>query len=159
MGRRLRVNRFGMQTTMAASLTHPTTPIAIAVVEHAGQLLIGQRPQGVALAGLWEFPGGKIEPNETPEAAAARECLEETGLIVQPLFRFPQHVQQYDHDRVRLFFIACRLTDGQPNEPRAPFRWIPQKDLNEFSFPEGNAGILELLRNADREFDPSSAPT
>ncbi len=122
------------------------TPIAIAVVEHAGQLLIGQRPPGVALAGLWEFPGGKIEPHETPEAAAVRECLEETGLTALPLFRYPEHVQQYDHDRVRLFFIACRLADGQPSEPRAPFRWVARATLSDYEFPVGNARLLDLLR-------------
>ncbi len=54
------------------------TRIAIAVVEHDGNFLIGLRPSGAVLGGLWEFPGGKVEPDETPEAAAARECLEET---------------------------------------------------------------------------------
>ncbi len=122
-----------------------TTPIAIAVVEHAGQLLIGQRPPGVALAGLWEFPGGKIEPGETAEAAAVRECLEETGLVALPLFRYPEHVQQYDHDRVRLYFIACRLADGQTSQPRAPYRWAARTSLGDYQFPAGNASLLVLL--------------
>lgn len=52
--------------------------IAIAVVQRGEQFLIGQRPLGVALAGLWEFPGGKVLPGESPEAAAVRECQEET---------------------------------------------------------------------------------
>ena len=58
------------------------TRIAIAVVEHAGRYLIGRRPDGVPLAGLWEFPGGKVQLSETAEQAAERECLEETGLEV-----------------------------------------------------------------------------
>ncbi len=127
-----------------------TTPIAIAVVEHDGQFLIGQRPPGVALADLWEFPGGKIEPGETPEAAAVRECLEETGLAVQPLFRYPEHVQQYDHDRLQLFFVACQLVDCHHGEPSPPFRWVARENLNEFSFPQGNTGIVGLLTDADR---------
>ena len=56
------------------------TPIAIAVVLHNDCVLIGVRPAGATLAGLWEFPGGKIEAGETPNEAAERECLEETGL-------------------------------------------------------------------------------
>src|SRR4029079_19393384 len=56
------------------------TPIAIAIVEHSGSFLVGRRPEGAALAGLWEFPGGKIEPGETAEEAAGREWLVETGL-------------------------------------------------------------------------------
>ena len=59
------------------------TDIAIAVVEQHGQFLIGQRPADVALGGLWEFPGGKVEPGELPVNAAIRECLEETGLVVR----------------------------------------------------------------------------
>jgi 8-oxo-dGTP diphosphatase len=125
------------------------TPIAIAVVEHAGQLLIGQRPPGVALAGLWEFPGGKIEPDETPEAAAVRECLEETGLAVEPLFRYPEHMQQYDHDLVRLYFIACRLADGRPSEPREPFCWAALATLGNYEFPVGNAELLKQLAGSE----------
>jgi 8-oxo-dGTP diphosphatase len=121
------------------------TPIAIAVVEHQGCFLIGQRPDGVALAGLWEFPGGKIEPDETPEMAAVRECREETGLKVEPLFRYPECVEQYDHDRVALFFIACRLAPSQPAIPNQPFRWVPRRQLQNYEFPAGNAALLKLL--------------
>jgi len=121
------------------------TPIAITVVEHEGQFLIGQRPAGVALAGLWEFPGGKIQPGESPEAAAVRECVEETGLLVEPLFRYPDRVQWYDHDRVELFFIACRLSPAAPLPPREPFRWVPRDRLKDYEFPAGNTALLELL--------------
>src|SRR5260221_14610842 len=101
-----------------------STPIAIAVVEHDDCFLIGQRPPGVPLAGLWEFPGGKIEPGETPEAAAVRECLEETGLIVEPLIHYPIHHHEYAHDSVELHFIGCRPFAEGPQMPRAPFRWM-----------------------------------
>ncbi|MBI3839784.1 MAG: NUDIX domain-containing protein, partial [Planctomycetia bacterium] len=57
--------------------------IAVAVVEGDGKFLIGQRETGVPLAGLWEFPGGKVEPGEPAENAAIRECLEETGWLVR----------------------------------------------------------------------------
>jgi 8-oxo-dGTP diphosphatase len=129
---------------MSASLTHPTL-IAIAVVEHDGSFLIGQRPPGVALAGLWEFPGGKIEPGETPEAAAVRECLEETGIAVQPLFRYPEREHDYAHDRVQLIFVACRPASGLPDTPREPFRWVEREALGKHEFPAGNAELLSLL--------------
>jgi 8-oxo-dGTP diphosphatase len=123
-----------------------STPIAIAVVEHEGQFLVGQRPPGVPLAGLWEFPGGKIEPGETPEAAAIRECLEETRLDVEPLFHYPEHVQAYDHDRVQLHFVACRPKNNDSMQlPREPFRWIRRGDLAALKFPAGNATLIELL--------------
>jgi 8-oxo-dGTP diphosphatase len=121
------------------------TPIAIAVVEHKGGFLIGRRPAGVALAGLWEFPGGKIEPGETPEAAAVRECVEETGLLVEALFRYPDRVQHYEHDCVQLFFIGCRLSPAAQPPLREPFRWVPRDRLQNHQFPEGNTAILELL--------------
>ena len=125
-----------------------STPIAIAVVEHDGKFLIGQRPPGVALAGLWEFPGGKIEPGETPETAAVRECLEETGLTVEPLFRYPEREHAYDHDRVQLIFVACRPTSEAPDSPRKPFRWVERAKLDEHEFPAANADILRTLTAA-----------
>jgi 8-oxo-dGTP diphosphatase len=123
------------------------TPIAIAVVEQDGHFLVGQRPPGVPLAGLWEFPGGKIEPDETPESTAVRECLEETGVEVAPLFRYPEHIETYDHGRVRLHFIACRPQSAKPaKSPREPFRWVRRTDLAGLEFPAGNAALIELLQ-------------
>jgi len=121
------------------------TQIAIAVVEHEGRFLIGQRPANVPLPGLWEFPGGKIEPGETQEVAAVRECLEETGLNVEPLFRYPQHVEQYDHDRVELHFVNCRLAADVSFNPQSPYCWVPRAELSNYSFPAGNTGLLQQL--------------
>jgi 8-oxo-dGTP diphosphatase len=120
------------------------TPIAIAVVEQESRFLIGQRPVGVVLAGLWEFPGGKIEAGETPEAAAVRECLEETGLEVVPLFRYPNELHDYAHGSVQLHFIGCRPS-GSAELPRPPFRWIPREELSQYEFPAGNRHVLDLL--------------
>jgi 8-oxo-dGTP diphosphatase len=126
-------------------MTKPTpTPIAIAVVEDGGRFLVGQRPPDVPLAGLWEFPGGKVEPGETPEAAAVRECLEETGLNVIVTGAYPDCVQEYDHDRVRLHFYACQLADDSRN-PNWSYRWVPRTELAKLDFPAGNRGLLEPL--------------
>ena len=125
--------------------------IAIAVVEHAGHFLIGQRPDGVPLAGLWEFPGGKIEPGETPEAAAVRECEEEAGIVVRPLFRYPEQVHRYEHGEVQLIFIAAELAGDTPIAPRHPFRWVRREDLANYEFPAANRHVLDLLaRSAER---------
>ncbi len=120
------------------------TQIAIAVVEHAGQFLIGQRPAGVSLAGLWEFPGGKMHPSETPEDAAVRECLEETGLHVRPLFRYPEQLQAYAHATLQLHFIGCELVESDAI-PNSPFRWISRAMLAAFEFPEGNRALIQHL--------------
>ena len=136
------------------------TPISIAVVEWRGCFLAGQRPAGVPLAGLWEFPGGKIEGGESPEAAAIRECLEETGVAVEAVGRYPPHVQQYDHDRVLLHFIACRPASMSPPAPRPPFCWLPREELTRHEFPRGNRELLALLttRNSSRQGEAPAEP-
>jgi 8-oxo-dGTP diphosphatase len=120
------------------------TQIAIAVVERDNQFLIGPRPEGAALAGLWEFPGGKLLPGESPEEGAVRECAEETGLMVQPRFRYPEHVQEYSHGVVHLHFVACEPTGGATN-PREPFRWVKREELGNYEFPSGNRALLAIL--------------
>jgi 8-oxo-dGTP diphosphatase len=121
------------------------TPIAIAVVEREGRFLAGQRPEGVPLAGMWEFPGGKILPGESAEEAAVRECLEETGLVVTPSFRYSEQLESYEHGTVQLAFIACRLVEAEQGEPRAPFRWVPRGDLPRLEFPSGNRQLISQL--------------
>ena len=124
------------------------TPIAIAVVEHDGCFLVGRRPPGVPLAGLWEFPGGRIEPGETPEAAAVRECLEETGLHVEPRFRYPNQQYDYSHDRVELHFIACQPAENTTLLPGGRFQWIARSELLTLEFPAGNRNLLQILGTA-----------
>ena len=128
----------------------PPTPIAIAVVEHAGRVLIGQRPAGVALAGLWEFPGGKVEPGETPAQAARRECREETGLDVEIGDAYPAVVHQYDYDRVQLHFFAARVLDPTA-PPLPPFRWVARAELADYEFPAANTALVRYL--VEREAD------
>lgn len=133
------------------------TQIAIAVVEHEDQFLIGQRPANVPLAGLWEFPGGKMHAGEAPEAAAVRECLEETGLSIQPQIQYPAHVERYEHDDVELHFVACVVVAGTSLVPHEPFRWVPRRKLSDYEFPQGNGKILQLLLGAQIALGESPA--
>jgi 8-oxo-dGTP diphosphatase len=128
----------------------PTT-IAVAVVERNGEFLVGQRPPGVPLAGLWEFPGGKVEPGEAPEDAAVRECLEEAGVTITVAAAYGDHDQQYDHGRVRLHFFACR-PNSESATPRAPFRWVGRAELAQLEFPVGNRALVRRLL-AGEEWD------
>ncbi len=121
------------------------TLIAIAVVEHKGRFLVGIRPEETVLAGFSEFPGGKVELDESPAQAAERECLEETGLEVEVDGEFPEHVHQYDHDQVRLLFFHCRLKKND-EQPRVPFRWVDRVGLRSLRFPAGNKSLLALLQ-------------
>jgi 8-oxo-dGTP diphosphatase len=122
----------------------PRVEIAVAVVEDQGRFLIGLRGDDVPLAGLWEFPGGKIQPGESPEEAAVRECLEETGLLARVAGGYPETSHDYDHARVRLHFFACVGLQQQRPLP-ARFRWVAAAELSQFAFPPANAGLLSLL--------------
>jgi 8-oxo-dGTP diphosphatase len=117
------------------------TQIAIAVVEHEGRYLIGRRPPKVPLAGVWEFPGGKVQSNETPAAAAARECLEETGIVVEVGREYPPIEHDYAHDRVELHFFCCTPIDPK-RPPREPFCWMTAAELADLEFPPANRAIL-----------------
>ncbi len=120
--------------------------IAVAVVEHNGKFLVGRRREGDPLAGLWEFPGGKIEDGESPQDAARRECREETGLDVRIGPAYPAVVHRYDHAIVRLQFFAC--TPIRPNQrPSPPFVWIPAAALEKKDFLPANAGLITRLKS------------
>jgi 8-oxo-dGTP diphosphatase len=121
-----------------------STPIAIAVVRHADRVLVGRRPPGAALAGMWEFPGGKVQPGETPSEAATRECLEETGIAARAIAELAHVEHDYPHGRLELTFFACRPVDAT-DKPWTPFRWIPIANLPQYEFPSANADVLRLL--------------
>jgi 8-oxo-dGTP diphosphatase len=132
----------------------PRIEIAIAVVEREGRYLIGLREEVAALAGYWEFPGGKIDDLESPEAAAVRECLEETGLVVRVTGKYPAVVHDYEHGRVRLHFMACASVEQRRALPPR-FRWVPAKELVAYQFPPANRELLDLLSRARQaQHDP-----
>jgi 8-oxo-dGTP diphosphatase len=95
--------------------TRPFTEVAVGLVFDAqGRVLMGQRPAGKAYAGWWEFPGGKIEPGETVDAALARELEEELGLRIAVSFPWVLREHSYEHARVRLHFRRVFEFSGQP---------------------------------------------
>ena len=131
--------------------------IGIAVVERAGQYLVGRRPESISFAGYWEFPGGKCKANETPADAARRECLEETGLAVEmgPLLAEVEH--SYPHGPVRLWFFAARVQATESPLPER-FRWTDRAALGSMSFPAANAAVVEkLVRLTDRSIEQRSS--
>lgn len=122
--------------------------VAAGVVFHQGRVLLCQRRPGAHLGGLWEFPGGKCEPGETPAACLHRELWEELAIRVSP----PEPILTLEHaypDRhVRLHFFRCRLLEG---EPRAlgcqALAWVAPAELGQYRFPAADAQLLERLRN------------
>ena len=98
------------------------------------------RPAGVPLAGLAEFPGGKVHDDETAAAAAVRECREETGLQVVVDREFFSTIHRYDHGLLEIQFFLCRLAPRiEGSSPISPFRWVTADELAMLEFPAANA--------------------
>lgn len=120
--------------------------IGVAIVRHEDRILVGVRGEGVPLAGYAEFPGGKCEPGETPEACACRECLEESALAVEPIRCLLTETHEYSHGTVELNFWLCRPERAADVQVRHQgFFWIPVKELSRWRFPEGNLRVVEIL--------------
>ena len=122
--------------------------VAVAVVQSGGRVLIGPRSGNVPLAGLWEFPGGKVAAGEAPAEAAARECLEETGLAIRIGRRLCEVVHGYPHGRLRISFYAAEPVDPAQGV-RSPFRWDELGELSSYSFPPANAEVLACLQSPE----------
>lgn len=127
--------------------------VGIALVGRGGAYLIRRRPPlpGSPMPGYWEFPGGKCDPDEPPEAATARECLEESGLaiVVGPRRRVATH--EYPHGRVELHYFDCVPADPRAEPDRASgFRWVAAGELPALRFPEANGPILKELAQEQR---------
>jgi mutator protein MutT len=120
--------------------------VAIGLIWRDGRLLITQRPPGVHLAELWEFPGGKCEPGETTAACLAREVAEELGIEVAVEQQRETLQFAYPDRHVRLSVFDCRWLRGEP-EPRgcAAWRWVTPGELPGYPFPPANAPLIEKL--------------
>ncbi len=122
--------------------------VAVALVDSDNRVLIAQRPQGKALAGLWEFPGGKIEPDERPEDALIRELREELGIEVKapclaPL-TFASHA--YDDFHLLMPLYICRKWQGfvQAREGQA-LKWATPRALRDHPMPPADAPLIPPL--------------
>jgi len=123
---------------------------ACALVDPDGRVLIAQRPQGKSLAGLWEFPGGKVEEGETPEAALIRELREELGIEATQAclapFVFASH--PYDDFHLLMPLYLLRRWTGFP-EPRhhAALKWVKPAMLRDFPMPPADEPLVAYLRD------------
>jgi mutator protein MutT len=127
----------------------PLIDVAAALVFRKGRLLITQRPFGTHLGGLWEFPGGKREPNESFERCLVRELREELGIevVVGELVESLTHA--YPEKTVHLKFYRCRWRQHEPQPLGCPaFKWVTAAELKDHDFPAADARLLEKLQAA-----------
>lgn len=124
--------------------------VACALVDVDGRVLIAKRPPGRPLAGLWEFPGGKMEEGETPEVALIRELHEELGIDVQAAclapFTFASHAYETFHLLMPLFI--CRKWGGEvtPREGQE-IAWVRAKRLGDYEMPPADEPLRAMLRD------------
>ncbi|SDD67075.1 8-oxo-dGTP diphosphatase MutT [Ruegeria marina] len=123
---------------------------AVALIDVDGRVLLAQRPEGKSMAGLWEFPGGKVEPGETPEQALIRELHEELGIntwasCLAPL-TFASHSYPDFHLLMPLF--ACRKWEGVPQSREGQaLKWVRARDLREYPMPPADVPLIPILRD------------
>jgi mutator protein MutT len=133
-----------------SSSAPPARPIevAIAVVfdQAHEQLLICKRKADTVLGGYWEFPGGKCDQGETPDACACREVMEELGIAVRTVKELPVIDHRYPHAHVRLHPFLCEWVSGEVQLLAvADARWIQPGEAVDFRFPEANVGLVHAV--------------
>jgi A/G-specific adenine glycosylase len=125
----------------------PHKAIGVAVIWGEQGILIDRRPQSGLLGGLWEFPGGKIEPGETVEDCIVREIREELGIEIAVGDRLITIDHAYTHFRVTLNVFHCRYVSGEPQAIECDeVRWVSPDALDQYPFPKANVQIIEAIR-------------
>jgi 8-oxo-dGTP diphosphatase len=117
-----------------------------AMIEEAGRYLITQRPPKATLPLLWEFPGGRVEPGETDQAALARELAEEMGIVVEVGDRVIHVEHAYEAYDIDFCVYRCRLVAGTPRHVRIhDHRWVRPDELDQYEFPPADEKSIALL--------------
>ena len=155
-----------MPTTVADRMTEDTTTnpaqtdmllvSAVALIDRDGRVLLAQRPNGKPMAGLWEFPGGKIEPGETPETALIRELDEELGIntaasCLAPL-SFASHSYAAGDSRAAFHLLmmlyVCRRWQGRPQPIEGgALKWVRPQQLRDYPMPEADIPLIAALQD------------
>jgi len=134
-------NEFGVKTLLV---------VAVALVDPDGRVLLARRPQGKAMAGLWEFPGGKVDPGERPEQALIRELKEELGIDTEASCLAPLSFASHSYDDFHLLMPlwVCRKWEGiaQPREGQT-LKWVRPSDLRNYPMPAADLPLIPVLQD------------
>ncbi|WP_442915565.1 8-oxo-dGTP diphosphatase MutT [Magnetospirillum sp. ME-1] len=134
---------------MARSLRPTLLVVAAALVDGDGRVLMASRPAGKAMAGLWEFPGGKIHEGETPESALVRELEEELGIDVRESCLAPVAFASHDYDTFHLLMplYLVRVWKGNPAAREGQeLRWVRAARLGDLPMPPADIPLVAILR-------------
>jgi 8-oxo-dGTP diphosphatase len=124
--------------------------VAVALIDADGRVLLAQRPEGKAMAGLWEFPGGKVQPGEPPEAALIRELKEELGIDVAEACLAPLTFASHRYESFHLLMplYVCRRWNGivAAQEGQA-LVWVRPQKLDQYAMPPADKPLVAMLRD------------
>jgi 8-oxo-dGTP diphosphatase len=139
-----------MPATAADAAARIVLVAAVALVDADGRVLLAERPAGKSMAGLWEFPGGKVNAGETPEAALIRELAEELGIDVAASclapFTFASHAYPDFHLLMPLY--VCRKWSGNPTAREGQrLAWVRPRRLADYPMPPADGPLVALLRD------------
>ncbi|MGQ0526737.1 MAG: 8-oxo-dGTP diphosphatase MutT [Alphaproteobacteria bacterium] len=123
---------------------------AAALINKDGRVLIAQRSEGKTMAGLWEFPGGKVHEGETPEFALMRELEEELGIETRPGCFMPIAFASHSYESFHLLMplFVCRTWKGQPQaREHSHLKWVKPQDLYDYPMPPADMPLISTLRD------------
>ncbi|MBT3991029.1 MAG: (deoxy)nucleoside triphosphate pyrophosphohydrolase [Rhodospirillaceae bacterium] len=123
---------------------------AVALIDVDGRILLAQRPAGKQMAGLWEFPGGKVEESETPEAALVRELNEELGIDISESCLAPLTFASHAYDDFHLLMplYLCRVWKGVPQaKEEQALKWVRLEKFDDYPMPPADIPLVAILRD------------
>ena len=123
---------------------------SVALINSDNQILIAQRPKEKHLSGLWEFPGGKVEKNESPENTLIRELKEELNVNINQKCVAPLTFSEFDYKEFNLLLLlyVCRRWDGDPESmENNPIKWVKSNELKEYKMPPADDSLIYCLQD------------